>query len=506
MSVPLHAGLDRSSPMSAELDQEDLRGRTVRGTLASTISQGTTLVVRAGSIVVLSRLLSPADFGLVAMSTVATGFLSLFRDFGLSNASVQRNDLTESQASTLFWCNLLAGSCLAAICAGMGPLLVRFYSDARLLPITLALSSGFVFTGAAAQHRALLQRRMRFASLATVDILSLTGAAALSVTLALLGFGYWSIVVMTIFPQAAICLGLWSTTRWIPGKPVMTAEVRSMLRYGGTLTLNGLIVYLAYNFDKLLLGRTWGAEALGLYSRAYQLMTLSTDSLNSAISQVAFPALARMQHDVERRRRYFLQGYRLFLTLAIPIAFTTALFAEDVIGVLLGQQWVSSAPILRRLTPTMVVISMVSPLAWLLLSAGHTRRSLIMAAIIAPAAIIGCLAGVSRGPQGVAAGLSTAMVCLVVPLLTIGTRGIGVSIGDLLETVLPIAICASVGALGAATVAHFMAGVAALPKLAAETSVMFGVTWSLVLVFGDRSVYTRVLDDIGVTKLRGQAK
>jgi PST family polysaccharide transporter len=487
--------------LDVETDREDLRGRAVRGTVASGVAQASTLIVRTGSIVVLSRLLTPADFGLVAMATTATGFLSLFRDFGLSTASIQRRDLTHSQASTLFWINLVAGLSLAGICAAMAPLLVKFYGDGRLLSLTLVLSLGFVLSGASAQHRALLQRRMQFGSLAAIDVFALSSAVMLSVILGVYGFGYWAIVSMTVFPHVGSIVGLWGAARWLPGRPVFSTDMLPLLRYGGTLTLNGLVMYLAYNFDKLLLGRVWGAEALGLYSRAYQLMTLSTDSLNSAVSQVAFPALARVQHDSELRRRYFIHGYRLFLTVAIPLAFVVALFAEDIISVLLGQQWLESAAILRVLTGTMLVIVMTSPLAWLLLSAGQTGRSLAMAAVIAPVTIVGCLLGVSRGPMGVAAGFSTAMLCLLVPLLFMGTRGVGVGVHDMRRVILPIVAAAAAGAALAAGASYLAMDLSLFARLAVEALTLFGVTWLLLFVFGERAVYIRVLGDLGLARL-----
>jgi PST family polysaccharide transporter len=245
----------------------------------------------------------------------------------------------------------------------------------------------------------------------------------------------------------------------------------------------------------------WGTEALGLYSRAYQLMSLSTDSLNSAVSQVAFPALARVQHDSELRRRYFLHGYRLFLTVAVPLAFVIALFSEDIISVLLGQQWLDSAAILRVLSAMMLVLVMTSPLAWLLLSAGQTGRSLGMAAVIAPVTIAGCLFGVSRGPIGVATGVSTAMLCLVVPLFLMGTRGIGVGVNDLLRAILPIFAAAAAGAALAAGVSHLAMDLSVFARLAVEALTLFGVAWLLLFVFGDRDVYVRVLNDLGVTRL-----
>jgi len=295
----------------------DLKGKTVRGALASGAAQAAGFVLRTASMVIMARLLFPADFGLFGMVLAFTGFLALFRDFGLSMASVTRVSVTEDQLSTLFWLNVLVGGILAVLCVAAAPLLVRFYAEPRLLSITAAVGGGFLFIGAGAQHRAILQRGMRFGALALIDTVALVIGITAGIGMALLGVGYWALVVMTVSPQIASAAGAWLATRWIPGRPKRNTGVRSMLWYGGSITFNGVIVYMAYNADKVLLGRFWGAEALGIYGRAYQLINLPIDNLTSTVSQVVFPALARLQNDPARLRSYFVQGYSFFFALVI---------------------------------------------------------------------------------------------------------------------------------------------------------------------------------------------
>ena len=149
-----------------------------------------------------------------------------------------------------------------------------------------------------------------------------------------------------------------------------------MLRFGGTLTLNGIVVYIAYNLDKVLLGRWWGAQAVGLYGRAYTLINIPTENLNNAAGEVAFPALSRVQDDPVRLKRYFLKGYSLVLALTVPITIACALFANDLIPVVLGPKWHEAIPIFRLLSPTMLILALINPLIWLVLSLGMVGRSL----------------------------------------------------------------------------------------------------------------------------------
>ena len=185
---------------------------------------------------------------------------------------------------------------------------------------------------------------MRFSALAIIEIVALVLSTGMGIGMAVAGRGYWALVAMTVAQPAVSLVGVWLVTRWIPGRPQRRSGIRSMLQYGGTVTLNNVIVYLAYNADKVLLGRFWGAETLGIYGRAYQLINLPTENLNSTIGLVAFPALSRLQNDPVRLRSYFLKGYSLFLSLVIPITMGCALFAEEIILVFLGSKWHEATP------------------------------------------------------------------------------------------------------------------------------------------------------------------
>ena len=149
-----------------------------------------------------------------------------------------------------------------------------------------------------------------------------------------------------------------------------------MMRFGGTITLNGLVVYIAYNLEKVLLGRFWGAEAVGIYGRAYQLVNIPTDNLNSAVGGVAFAALSRLQEEPQRLKSYFLKGYSLVLALTLPTTIVCALFANDLIFVLLGPKWKEAIPIFRLLAPTILAFAMINPFGWLLFAMGKVARSL----------------------------------------------------------------------------------------------------------------------------------
>jgi PST family polysaccharide transporter len=460
--------------------------------------------LRMGSMVVLARLLAPTDFGLVGMVTAFTGFLGLFRDAGLSMATVQQGTVTAAQTSTLFWINVIVGGGLALLCCAAAPVMVWFYGEPHLLWVALVLSIVFVFNGIGAQHRAMLQRNMRFQPLALIDTAALVVSIATGIGAALVGAGYWAIVAMTVVLPAAGAAGVWLASRWIPGRPRRGAGVRGMLRYGGTLTVNSVIMYFAYNMDKVLLGRFWGAEALGIYGRAYQLVNIPTENMNFTLGLVAFPALARMQDEPKRLKEYFLKGYGLFLAITIPITASCLLFADDIVRVLLGPKWAVAAGVFRLLAPTTLVLAFINPLAWLMLAAGHALRSLKIAMIIAPVVMIGYSLGLGGGPTGVALGLSVAMVVLVVPVMMWAKAGTLISGGDIAGTVMRPLVSAIVGGVAAYGLRQWVQyHEPPLLRLIEETSALFCV-YAVVLLVALRqgAVYAPVLRHAGV--LRGR--
>jgi len=236
---------------------KDLKQKTIQGGLARLGAQGLNFALRLGSLMVLGRLLGPKDYGLVGMVTAFTGVLGLFRDFGLSSAAVQRATVTEEQVSTLFWINILVGALLALLTAAMAPAMAAFYHEPQLIPVTAVIGLGFLFNAAGVQHSVLLQRQMRFTTLAVISTISLIVGTALAIAGAMAGYGYWALVAMTITSPLVATIGFWLAAGWIPGMPRSRAGIRSMMRFGGTFTLNGLLAYLAYNAEKVLIGRFW---------------------------------------------------------------------------------------------------------------------------------------------------------------------------------------------------------------------------------------------------------
>jgi O-antigen/teichoic acid export membrane protein len=473
---------------------KDLKERAIRGGFARVCAQSLYFALRIGALMVLARLLDPKDFGLVGMVTAFTSVLNLFRDFGLSTVTVQRVDISEEQISTLFWVNVLVGAILTVSLAVMAPVVARFYHEPRLYWVTIILATGFLINAAGVQHSALLQREIRFTALAVIQVVALVVSTALGIGAALLGYGYWSLVVLSLTLPMVSTVACWLATSWIPSRPRKGVGIRPMIHFGGSVTLISLIVYVAYNLDKVLLGRFWGAEALGIYGRSYQIINIPTDNLNSAVGEVAFAALSRLQGDPVRLRNYFLKGYSLVLALTVPITCIIAIFPHDLVMVILGVKWGAAAKILQLLAPTVLVFAVINPLGWLLFAIGMIKRSLKIALVLTPVVIAGYCLGLRYGPNGVALGFSAAITLWALPHIAWGVHGTPISFGDIIKVMTKPLFSGIVAVAFALGFQALCSQWPPFPRLFLGATILLGIYGVILLyVMGQRGFYVDLL-------------
>jgi O-antigen/teichoic acid export membrane protein len=474
---------------------QDLKGKMIRGGLVRVCAQGANLLLRVGSLMVLARLLSPKDFGLVGMVTAFTGVLTWFRDFGLSSAAIQHPNITKEQISTLFWINTLLGVLLWLVALAMAPAIAAFYREPELFMVTLVLGAAFLFNAAGVQHSVILQRHMRFTALAVISVVSSIASIAIAIVGAKAGYGYWAVVAMTVAQPLVATIGFWLAARWVPGMPRRRIGIRSMVHFGGTLTLNGLVAYAGFNAEKVMIGRFWGPDAIGIYGRAYYLLLIPTDNINSAVGEVAFSALSRLQDDPIRLKSYFLKGLSLVLGMTLPVTIAGALFADDVVFFLLGPKWKDTAEIVRLLAPTVAVSAIVAPLGWLLYSLGLVVRCLKIALTFAPIMIAGCVTALPYGPKGVAFAYSTVMTMWLVPHVLWCVYGTAISPRDILLVVSrPLGSGVMAGAVVLGIRLIFGGFFPPVPRLFLESGVLFITFFSaLLFVAGQKTLYLDLL-------------
>jgi len=394
---------------------DNLKHRTISSGFVTIASQGMKFVLTLGSTMVLARLLTPRDFGLIAMVTTVTGFLRVFKDFGLSTATVQRETITEAQVSNLFWINVAVSGALSLTVASLAPVVAWFYREPRLVAVTLVLSTTFLFSGSAVQHLALLNRQMRFKEIAVIEVGSMLVGVACGVGMALGNFGYWALVMSSVAMEGAAVVFTWSLSRWRPQWPLFHSGTRSFVRFGVSLTLAGFVNCISKNVDSTLLGRFYGADALGIYSRAMALLIRPLDQFLTPVTTVLESTLARIQGDPERYRRTFLQIYNAMAMVGFVGTGLLLALSRPVTLVLLGAKWEKASVIFAGFAGMALYAPLASALGFLLISQGRGRDLLFVSIISNVAVVAGVAAGLPFGPAGVAIGWSVVCLCCAMP-------------------------------------------------------------------------------------------
>ena len=210
--------------------KEDLKKHAIRGGGISIFSRTASYAIQLGGTIVLARLLTPGDFGLVAMVTAITGFFLIFKDLGLTDATIQKTEINHKQISTLFWINFASSIAITLIIIAVSPLIAWFFGEPKVEQIAIVSSISFVFAGLSTQHIALLKRGMLFVQITYIEILATLGSAVTGIFLAWYGWGYWALVARPIALGLLLAIGAWIVCGWRPGLPAIRSGVRSLRR------------------------------------------------------------------------------------------------------------------------------------------------------------------------------------------------------------------------------------------------------------------------------------
>ncbi len=431
---------------STEHLKTDLKGRSIRGGAVTIAAQGVRFIMQMGSTVVLARLLTPQDFGLIAMVAALTNFALQFKNLGLSTATIQKEDINHTQISTLFWINVALGLIIAATLVVLAPVVAWFYGEPRLMPVTIALAGTFVFSGLTVQHQALLRRHMRFFALGMVTIIAIAIGITATIVAAFYGAGYWSLVILEVVISVATAVGVWIAFPWRPGLPRRHAGVWEMLDFGKNVTAFNLINYFHRNLDKILLGRFYGSFVLGLYNKSYRLMMLPIQQLRHPINSVALPGLSRVQSEPEKFKKYYVKLVSILAFITMPLMVFLAVFSEDAIELVLGQQWLQAVGIFRILAIAAFIQPVFTTRGIVLLAMGQSKRYLKSGLILCTAFVLALVCGLPWGAKGVATCYAVSNYVMLIPMFLYCFRYAPVSLSDFVEGVWRPAL-ASIGLL-----------------------------------------------------------
>lgn len=413
----------------------DIKGRSVRGGAATILGHGATFIIHSASTVILARLLVPADFGLIAMVSAITGFVALFRDIGLSMATIQKAEINHEQVSTLFWVNVGAGALMAIVVGALAPAIAWFYNEPRLTLVTLSLALVFLIGGLTIQHNALLKRQMRFLAVEIIHIASSLISVGIAIVAAVMGAGYWALVIMQGASALGIAIGAWVVCDWRPGRPVRGVGAKKMLVFGGNITGFNVLNYFARHLDHILIGRVWGAGSLGFYSKAYGLLMLPLRQINMPIASVVIPALSRLHGDPARYKDYYLKMVSLITFVSTPLVCYFIVCSDALVLIILGPQWAEASKIFSVLGISALIQPLYFTQGWLHISAGRTDRYLRWGFVGSLIIVVGFLVGLPYGAFGVAVAYAVVSWVIIVPCMWYAGGSAGIRIGEIFTAV-----------------------------------------------------------------------
>ena len=391
------------------------------------------------STAVLSRILSPSDYGMIGMVATLTALLTAFSDMGLSWATIQRKHLSGTQVSNLFWINAGAGLLLWAACAAAAPAVASFYSEPELRRITVVTGATFFLSGLAVQPFAVMRRRMEFRRVALVELTAIVVGVVAALTAAASNLGYWALVIQVLAAQATPRIGSAADIQVHIRLPRLGAEMGGLLAFGGLMALNSVLIYVSRNFDSVLVGRFSGPTELGYYNRAYFLMLLPSTLAAGVLVDLMVPSLSVLQHDSVRFGSAYRRALRVVAFVGAPVAAGMALTAGETVRIIYGPQWGPVAPLLVWLSVGRISQPIYNTTGWLFTAKGRGKLYLLLTSVNATVLSAAFAIGVNFGALGVAKayGISMGLV-LVGPMLALAHHAAGISIHLVSRALAPV--------------------------------------------------------------------
>jgi O-antigen/teichoic acid export membrane protein len=396
-----------------------------RGAVTTLGGQAIRLFIQLASLSVLARVLSPSDSGSFAMVLSIVGVASVLGDFGLSLSAIQSQTITHQQRSNLFWTNILLGAVLSLTIFLCSPLVAAFFGKPELGDVMRVMSISFLINALAPQFRAEMTSRLRFRALASTDLVVQTVGLAVAVICAIAGAGYWALVAQQMAVAVVSVLILAILARWLPALPKRVREMRPLYTFGLHTLITQVVNYITSNVDNILVGKFFGSEALGIYSRAYQIFNLPLAQFAAPMTRVALPVLSRLNSSP--RYSLYIERAQLLLSYCFcGFFFVLAVLASPIVNIVLGPRWSGAVPVVTILAIGGVFQSLGYVYYWIFLSRARTGLQLKYGLIGRGAMIALMCAGVVWGPIGVAIGssLGQAALWIVITIFAIPKTGV----------------------------------------------------------------------------------
>ena len=416
---------------------EDFTGRSLRGGVVSLAARAVNSLVQVASVIVLARLLSPEDYGLVGMVSAIVGIVPLLIDLGTRDAVIQQPHITQGEISTLFWMTFALGCLFAGLVAASGPLIAGFYGEPRLVVVAGVSSLSLFGMSLSYQHQALMRRAMMYRDLAMIDIIGNVVATGIAIAMAFRGWAYWSLVIRPVIVSVVTTFCVWWKCRWLPGRPAFTKGVKEMLKFGLHWIGFSGIDFLGKFGDRIAIGYASGALGLGYYQKACLAYDNCLDLMTTPLHTVAAVGLSKLRGNLEELWRSWSKALSTLAFFAMPAFGILAVTSRDVVVLALGQKWAPASILLSVLALRGIPHVIDRTVGWLHTAAGRADRFMRWGLISTIAQLVALFVGLPFGTMGVACSYVVCTYILFLPAIAYSGAPFGIGVKKVLQVIGP---------------------------------------------------------------------
>jgi len=415
----------------------DLKRRTINSSYWSGLSVLTRVLLSIITIPILTRLISPEDFGIVTLATVATEIVALFGEFGLQAALIQRKFVYRYDLDTAFWADIAVGFGLALILFLTAATFAEFFDEVALATVLKVSAIGLIIINISSVHQTILVRTMRFKIIAIVEIISSLSRSISGIVLAWQGNGYWSLVIAGIIGFSVTGTLRFFLVPWWPRMRFRSKRFTSMFRFGRNLLVDNLLHYFSNNLDYMIVGRRLGAQQLGYYEMAYAIPNMVKSNLAQVITRVLFPSFSRVKDDTQRMNAAFIQVVKILSIIAFPALSGLLIIAPEFVPLYFGPQWLPVILPLQMLCVSGALIAVTASFGPIIHAKGRPDVTMKLAAIKLPLLATVLWIGSSYGINGTAIGFMSLNLVWVIVSVYVTSSTIGANPMDVMKAFLP---------------------------------------------------------------------
>lgn len=416
---------------------ESLTSKTFRGMFWMLSGKGSQAILQFIVMIVLARLLSPSDFGIVNAATVVITFTTVFSMVGVGPALIQRPELSKSHIRTGFTLTILLSILFTTLLYFGSNIIASFFHMDKLHIVLKAMSVIFLLKGLSIVSESLIQRQLKFRAFASIEVISYTVYGFVGVSCAFMGLDYWSLVYAQISQNLIKTILLISLERHNMKPQLHWESAKELLFFGGGFTIARLSNQFALQADNLVVGRWLGSSALGLYGRAYQLMIMPTNLFGQVMDKVLFPAMARIQNKQNQLSKSYRVGITAVAFFTIPVGILMCLLSKEIVLILFGEKWLNLTPALQVLSLGLVFRTGYKISDSLARATGSVYQRAWRQIIYAIAVFTGAWIGHFAGIFGVSLGVLGAIILNYCLMTNLSMKFINLTLFDIIRAHIP---------------------------------------------------------------------